>query len=250
MKKILIATLSLIITLSASTFAYYHKEYDKQYELYLGIKTYDNDVAYTLLAYFAENNNPKALYELGTIHQRNGELEEALKVYKKSAELGYTEAQLKLAYIYRFEQEKYEEAIEWYRKAAEKGNSLAQISLATIYERGKITQQNYAESFRWYKKLADKDPHFLKKLAKMYEYGKGTKENKVKAYAIYYFDYIRGRMFDIYYQIDFYNLSILDKEEKAKRNLDRLKRELTKEEVYKARLEASKYFERLLESSK
>ena len=83
---------------------------------------------------------------------------EAVKWYKKSAELGYAYAQYSLGYCYECGKGvsvDYAEAVKWYRKAAELGDAVAQDGLGYCYECGQGVSQDYAEAVKWYRKAAE-----------------------------------------------------------------------------------------------
>ena len=60
--------------------------------------------------------------------EKNNNLEEAERYYKKSADQGHTKSQYRLAYVYD-RQEEYEEAIEYYKKACDKDHMLSLIHI-------------------------------------------------------------------------------------------------------------------------
>jgi TPR repeat protein len=72
--------------------------------------------------------------------------------YRKAAEQGYSEAQLKLGHLYldgHGVRKDAATATEWYRKAAEQGEYRALCSLGDIYENGNGVPQDFAEAYFW-----------------------------------------------------------------------------------------------------
>ncbi len=84
--------------------------------------------------------------------------ESEIRLLKKSADLGDSDAQIKLGRCY-FEgrkgvEQSYIEALRWFRKAAEQGNAEAQIMLGCCYENGKGVEKDYSETIKWYRMAA------------------------------------------------------------------------------------------------
>ena len=83
---------------------------------------------------------------------------EALKWYRKAAELEYPDADLTLGNLYAngygLEQD-YKKAEQHYRKAAEAGNALAQSNLGHLYEGGWGVAQDQTQAVSWLRKAAD-----------------------------------------------------------------------------------------------
>ncbi|MBI3343356.1 MAG: sel1 repeat family protein [Gammaproteobacteria bacterium] len=80
---------------------------------------------------------------------------EALKWYRKAAELGSEEGMYHLAGVhengYGVKQD-YQEAAKWYRKAAERGHAGAHYSLARLYEQGQGVPKDLKQSAEWRRK--------------------------------------------------------------------------------------------------
>jgi TPR repeat protein len=83
---------------------------------------------------------------------------EAVKWYRKAAELGYAKAQFSLGIMYAngkgVEQQSGTEAVKWYRNAAEQGHSGAQCNLGFMYENGKGVMKDTDIAIDLYKKAA------------------------------------------------------------------------------------------------
>ena len=113
---------------------------------------------------FADQGDPVAQYKMGDVcNLHDGNFEEAYNWYKKAAEQGLIEAQVKLGSLfnsmlcqYNITDEteltnKYKvEAIYWSRKAAEQGDAGAQSMLASLYadRRGGIAP-DYIQAYAW-----------------------------------------------------------------------------------------------------
>ena len=75
-------------------------------------------------------------------------------------------------------EQNWREAVKWYRKAAELELSRAQCNLAWCYEHGKGVEQDLAEAVAWYRKAADQgDPRGLFCMARAYDYGLGVEQD-------------------------------------------------------------------------
>ena len=81
----------------------------------------------------------------------------AAKLYRKSAEQGYAEAQYNLGRMFengRGVSKDYAKAVEWYRKSAEQGEVRAQCKLGYMYHNGIGVSKDYAKAAEWYRKAA------------------------------------------------------------------------------------------------
>ena len=78
--------------------------------------------------------------------------------YRRAAEAGDVDAQLKLADIYKSGDgvsQDYAEAVKWYRLAAEQGDPDAQASLGVAYRDGSGVAQDKIEAVRWFRVAAE-----------------------------------------------------------------------------------------------
>jgi TPR repeat protein/serine/threonine protein kinase len=85
---------------------------------------------------------------------------EAVKWYRKAAELGLAGAQNNLGVCYQEGQgiaKDEAEAVNWYRKAAEQGLDLAQNNLAICYDGGHGVAKDESEAVKWYRKASDQN---------------------------------------------------------------------------------------------
>ncbi len=151
-----------------------------------------------------------------------GQPEQAIKWYRKAAELGRTRAQFQLGFMYEhgigvlkdFEQAAFwygkaavqgdaeaeanlgwmyergkgtgrdlKQAASWYRKAAEQGNAIGEFYLGLLYENGKGLPKNFTEAFSWYAKAANQGVALAQsRLGSIYEDGKGVSQDYIEAY--------------------------------------------------------------------
>ncbi|MGH8321871.1 MAG: 2OG-Fe(II) oxygenase [Gammaproteobacteria bacterium] len=106
------------------------------------------------------------------------EFTEGLELLKKSAEAGFTDAQVVLGHLYvqvHTLPDAASESAHWYQRATERGHPVAQDRLADLYMSGRGVPQNDAEAFRWYARTAAQAfPHALCNLAYMHDEGLGT----------------------------------------------------------------------------
>ena len=115
--------------------------------------------------------------------------ENAVILYRESAEHGYSEGQWRLGYCYEFGKgvdKDYTEAINWYRKSAEQGNPVGQCRLGCCYVFGIGVEKNYAEAVSWYRKSAEHGyPESQWRLGFLYELGLGVEKNAAIAISWY-----------------------------------------------------------------
>ncbi len=90
---------------------------------------------------------------------RNGEVvakdyAQAAAWYRKAAEQGRTDAQIRLAALYRdgargFPRDM-QQAVAWYRKAAEQGDADAQATLGVLYSMGQGVPHSDSDAYYWF----------------------------------------------------------------------------------------------------
>ena len=119
---------------------------------------------------------------------RNGKTksyEEAVKWYRKAAEMGHATSQYNLGYCYKNGHgvtKDYSEAVKWYRKAAEQGQANAQYNLGYCYENGQGVTKDVAEAVKWYRKAAEQgDASAQCNLGYCYESGIGGTKDVAEA---------------------------------------------------------------------
>ena len=111
----------------------------------------------------AKAGNGVAQYNVG-LYYHNGwsgvkqDYQQAAYWYRKSADQGYSSAQLNLGYLYSkglgVSQDQ-QQAVYWYRKAAEQGEVIAMSNLGDHYYAGEGIGRDYQQAVYWYRKAAD-----------------------------------------------------------------------------------------------
>ncbi len=136
-----------------------------------------------------DKESAEAIYAKSKIFYENKEYEKAFVLVKQAAELGLSNAQNKLAYMYEFAygtQKNYDEAFKWYKKAADQENEVAQSNLGFMYENGYGVRKSYTEAFNWYLKAAKKG-NAVAQSSVGYFYENGYAVEKSYAEAIYWY---------------------------------------------------------------
>jgi TPR repeat protein len=134
----------------------------------------------------------KAANGLGLVYEfgPTSDYEEALRWYRKGAELGDEDAQYsacRLTVQGLGTPRDYSEAFHWCSEAADGdesgGSSWGQFGLGRLYENGFGVKQDYAEAVEWYRKSADQgNPAAQMSLGELYSKGNGVKRDLIEAY--------------------------------------------------------------------
>ena len=101
----------------------------------------------------AEQGHALGQQNLANSYGNKGNLEEALKWRRLSANQGWAEAQLNLGAAYASGQgvkKDAAEAVKWFRLAAEQGYALAQTGLGACYANGNGVPRDDAEAVKWF----------------------------------------------------------------------------------------------------
>ncbi len=184
------------------------------------------EIGQFLLKDYAEASDDELLVMLlGHGQDTPQDYTEAVKWYRKAAEGGHAEAQIKLAGCYSIGQgvaKDATEAAKWYRKAAEQNYIYAQFKLGWCYANGEGVTTDEVEAVKWFRKAVEQNHVGAQcNLGICYEYGLGVPEDFVEAYKLY--------------KLAANNLSgdnILDEdEEKITGNLERIAARMTVAEV-------------------
>ena len=112
----------------------------------------DIDTALILFRKSAESGNPVAQYTLGSILLNRGDVS-AVKWIRTAAEQGYPEAQFQMGnihYLGTVGKPSPETALQYYRMAAENGSPKAQNQLGLMYLNGEGTKKSDEEAFASY----------------------------------------------------------------------------------------------------
>ncbi|MFW5425847.1 MAG: tetratricopeptide repeat protein [Methylophagaceae bacterium] len=179
----------------------YQKSYllNKCYLSFYGLSVeqdYNEAIKWCSLASQSEVNKKKngfdvvAMYLVAWMHDTIEDIpqnyKQAFSWYQKAADLGYGDAQLRLAEMYQQGQgvEKNNVlALQWYQTAAKQGYNKAQRVLADLYQHGTLVEQDKHQAFKWYKKAAvleDLDAQYA--LAQIYVTGEVVEKDTIKSY--------------------------------------------------------------------
>lgn len=102
---------------------------------------------------------PEDIYQKGEACYAAESFEEAVKWYRKAAELGHPEAMRRLGVCYALGQgvsQQHEEAVTWYRRAVDLGDAKAMYNLGLCYANGMGVALSHEEAVIWYRRAADK----------------------------------------------------------------------------------------------
>lgn len=146
----------------------------------LGKDKYDHkhyDEAVKMFRLSAEQGYAPAQYYMGVCYDKGRGFSpnktEAARWYRLAAEQDHTEAQFNLGYAYLMGEGvslDYSEGAKWTRLAAEKGYRSAQDNMGWCYELGKGVPVNYSEAVRWYKLAAKQNSSYaIKQLKRLNE---------------------------------------------------------------------------------
>ncbi|MBR5333801.1 MAG: toll/interleukin-1 receptor domain-containing protein, partial [Alistipes sp.] len=165
--------------------------YNKGNDYYVGrngkTKSYEEAVKWYRKA--AEMGHATSQYNLGYCYE-NGhgvtkDYSEAVKWYRKAAEQGHANAQCSLGYCYNCGQgvtKDLIEAVKWYRKAAEQGLARAQCNLGVCYKRGEGVTKDETEAVKWYRKAAEQGHARAQyNLGYCYDCGQGVTKDEAEA---------------------------------------------------------------------
>lgn len=137
---------------------------------------------------------PKAMYDAGILMWRRGkdndvyghhDSENGLKMYEKSAKMGYAPAQKQMGHIYLTGQTVEPDtlkAVSWYKLAASQNQTDAMFLLGKLYGNGRGIDKDVDKAFKYFKESADSG--FIQSelpLGYCYLYGIGTAKDLVKA---------------------------------------------------------------------
>lgn len=124
-------------------------------------------------------------FDHGKIGKNEQEKAEAILLYKKAAELGYSKASKALAFKYMTEKD-YQNAVIWLRKAAEQGDAECQLYYAKnlFYENEESDPLSHQEeAYEWYKKAAEQGNRLAQyAVARSLFYGIGVKKNETTSF--------------------------------------------------------------------
>lgn len=130
-------------------------------------------------------SEPRLQYQYGRTFNRAGNYSEAMKWYRKAADLGYTPAMCGIGSLYSKGQgvsRDYGNALKWYRKAADLENASAMHEIGYLYNMGQGVSQDYNEAMTWYRKAADLgDVNAMNSIGYLYDHGRGLTQDSSEA---------------------------------------------------------------------
>lgn len=122
--------------------------------------------------------SPEEIFQRGKACYEAGSYEEAVKWYRKAADLGHLDAMYGLGLCYangRGTALSHEEAVSWYRRAADRGNAVAMWNLGICCANGWGVALSREEAVVWYRRAAGKgDANAMGDLGYCYECGYGV----------------------------------------------------------------------------
>jgi TPR repeat protein len=114
-------------------------------------------------------------FQLGRALLRAQRRDQGLPYLFAAAEQNYVVAFANIGGTYQFDLGNYAEAIKWYRRGAELGDTSSQNHLADIYFLGHGVEQNFAEAAKWFMKSVEKGSAFAEyKMGQIYRIGDNT----------------------------------------------------------------------------
>jgi uncharacterized protein len=149
----------------------------------------DYAAAHAIYLSLANQNDAKACYNLGLMYQDGDgvtkNMDEAVKWYTKSADLGYKEAQYTLGSLVfqrMIQSITYPQAVTYYEQAAKQGHVKSQLNLGMLYLRGDVISQDMPAAVQWLSQAASNNNSEAQGyLADLYQQGAGVEQNTVKA---------------------------------------------------------------------
>ena len=149
----------------------------------------DFAAAHAIYLSLANQNDAKACYNLGLMYQDGDgvakNLDEAVKWYTKSANLGYKEAQYTLGALVfqrQIQTISYPQAVTYYEQAAQQGHVKSQLNLGMLYFRGDVIAQDLSAAVQWLSLAASNNNSEAQGyMAQLYQQGAGVEQDTVKA---------------------------------------------------------------------
>jgi TPR repeat protein len=133
--------------------------------------------------YLEAMNNLGVMFTNGRGVERNDT--EALRLFRKAVDGGSADAITNLGFMHHYGRgvpPNLEEAVRLFRKAADAGSVEGMYWLGLVYEIGSGVKKDDAEAFKWYRKAADGgSATAMNKLGVMYSSGTGTDKDMTEA---------------------------------------------------------------------
>jgi serine/threonine protein kinase len=130
----------------------------------------------------------KRFYAQGLGKREQGQVQEALSLFRQAADLGDPRAMVAVgeAALEGESQQDKDEALRWFRKAAAAGDTVAMLALGVMYHLGDGIPEDYDLAVSWYQRAAaGGNPSAMYNLGRMYETGSGVARNVAKAQDLY-----------------------------------------------------------------
>jgi serine/threonine protein kinase len=128
-------------------------------------------------------------FHAGEAKLKENKPEDALELFRQSADLGDINAMIQLGEVYQNGDgvdKNGTEAERWYLQASNKGSALAMVYLGAMYRLGDGVAEDYERAAQFFQKAADlKNPAAMFNLATMYEEGRGVPRSADKAKRLY-----------------------------------------------------------------
>ena len=145
----------------------------------------------------------EAQHKLGKAYEEgegvDGDIDEACKWYKLSAEQGHSGSAFALGLIYadkRYHSQNlsdYYETVYWHEQAVNSGHKQAAFNLAALYEDANVLGKRMHDAIEWYEKAAPSNVKAQIRIAKIYD-----KENDIfQAHKWYSTSILNGNVVDI-----------------------------------------------------
>ena len=133
-----------------------------------------------------QSDTAQAQYNLGNLHLRRSEIQQAIEYFRLSADQGLRSARYNLGVIYSrrdgLEKDPGED-IKWYALAAAQGHPTAQFNLGVFYRDGLGTAADGRKAVEWFTRSAENGNVFAQiNLARIYTLGKVAPKNLTRAY--------------------------------------------------------------------
>lgn len=146
----------------------------------------DRHELFSYLEYFSNQGHPRDIYRYAVAIYHNvwneDDRKHSFELFKKSADLGYVEAQYQVGLMLKDGvgvAKNVAESIKYLKMAAASGHLESQVNLADAYHEGRIVEKNDGVSVQWYKRAAEighaKSQY---QLAIMYRDGIGVTRNE------------------------------------------------------------------------
>ena len=140
----------------------------------------------TTLAFAAELGYAESQTDLAHYYVREGNLPDAVQLFKLAANQNSVEAEWALCRMYYLGDgvtADFRQAMEWCLRAANQGDPVAQTFVGSLYRFGDHVEEDHAEAARWYLAAAEQGHREAQtRLSDLYEYGLGVSQSDEAAF--------------------------------------------------------------------